>query len=149
MDPYKEIREALKNQNRSITWLAETIGTSQQSLSRNLNDKNLSLEKYFKIVEILGLTLNYQNRIADLENEILQLKVKLRLNYIAWATVKRYGFIPIEFINELLETLKPGSSLPGYDHNAERDLSQNSFDIERLLYIRRMLTDLEEGKKEY
>lgn len=53
IDPYERILKEIKAQGLTISYVADFIGISQQSLSRTLKDRNLTLAKYTAICESL------------------------------------------------------------------------------------------------
>ena len=49
-----EIRKQLKEQKRSVSWLAEEIGCDNSSLSRRLKNQHINTKLLFQISIVLG-----------------------------------------------------------------------------------------------
>lgn len=55
-----EIKEAIKERGLTQTFVAEKIGVSPQTFNGICNDRQgISLEVYFRLCEVLGVSLEY------------------------------------------------------------------------------------------
>ncbi len=144
MNPYSRIKEELKKQGKSIVWLAEKLRISNQSLSRTLSGKTLSLKKYVDICDALEISpfafgsdersqsfMKAQLRELENENE----------NFVtAFTFINLYELIDIDVVDNLIETIRPGAtSLKSTDISFKNETEPDIYNLKYLLFIKEQI----------